>query len=244
MDQVSAIAASGFRARMESLDLLANNMANSSTAGYKGDGEFYSVYTSEAADADGAGSPTALPMVQRQYTDFAQGIIENTNNPLDLALSGKGLFVVNGPNGPLYTRNGNFKLSPNGAVSTNEGYALMLQGGKQLKVDPTRPFEVSQDGTVKQNGDEIGQLQIAEFKDRSSIVKQGFNYFRNAGTQKPEVASSVQVQQGKLEASNVNAAHGAVRLVGVMRQFEVMQKAISISNEMGRQAIEEVAKVS
>jgi flagellar basal body rod protein FlgG len=243
MDQISAIAASGFRARMESLDLLANNMANSSTSGYKGDGEFYSVYSSEASDADASGSPTALPMVQRQYTDFAQGLIENTNNPTDLAISGKGLFVVKGPTEPLYTRNGSFHVSPGGTVSTTEGYSLLLQGGKELKVDTTKPFAVSPDGTVRQDGEVLGQLQLAEFKDRSAILKQGFNYFRNVSDEPPTQAADAQVQQGKLEASNVNAAHGAVRLVGVMRQFEVMQKAISISNDMSRQAIEQVAKV-
>jgi len=243
MDQISAIAASGFRARMESLDLLGNNMANSSTTGYKGDGEFYTVYSSEAADADASGSPTALPMVQRQYTDFAQGMIETTNNPTDLAISGKGLFVVQGPSGPLYTRNGSFHVSTNGTLGTTEGYPLLLQGGKELKVDTTKPFEVSQDGTVRQDGEVLGQLQLAEFKDRSTILKQGFNYFRSVGDQVPAQAANAQVQQGKLEASNVNAAHGAVRLVGVMRQFEVMQKAISISNDMNKQAIEQVAKV-
>jgi len=243
MDQISAIAASGFRARMESLDLLANNMANSSTSGYKGDSEFYSVYSSEAADADDSGSPTVLPMVQRQYTDFAQGLIETTNNPTDLAISGKALFVVKGPSGPLYTRNGSFHLSPGGTVSTTEGYSLLLQGGKELKVDTTKPFNVAPDGTVRQDGEVLGQLQLAVFKDRSAIVKQGLNYFCNVSDQPPTQASDAQVQQGKLEASNVNAAHGAVRLVGVMRQFEVMQKAISISNDMSRQAIEQVAKV-
>jgi len=243
MDQISAIAASGFRARMESLDLLANNLANASTSGYKGDGEFYTVFSSEAADSDVSGSPTAVPMVQRQYTDFAPGLIETTNNPLDLAISGKGLFVVQGPTGPLYTRNGSFHLSTGGTVGTAEGYPLLLQGGKELKVDTTKPFEVSQDGTVRQDGKVLGQLELAEFKDRSGIVKQGFNYFLNVSEQPPEQATDAQVQQGKLEASNVNAAHGAVRLVGVMRQFEVMQKAIAISNEMGRQAIEQVAKV-
>ena len=74
-------------------------------------------------------------------------------------------------------------------------------------------------------------------------MKQGSNYFRNPTTQAPADATDVQVHQGKIEASNVSAAHGAVRLVGVIRQFEMMQKAITLSNDMGRKAIEEVAKV-
>ena len=110
MDQISVMAAAGMQARMQSLDLVANNLANSSTGGYKSDGEFYTLFTSEAAGEDASG-PSAVPMIQRQWTDFKQGLLEPTNNPLDFGLSGKGYFVVQGPSGPLYTRNGNFRFS-------------------------------------------------------------------------------------------------------------------------------------
>jgi len=244
MDQISAIAASGFRARMQSLDLLANNMANASTSGYKGDGEFYTVFTSEAAEADSSGLPTTVPAIDRQWTDFAQGLIEPTNNPLDMALSGKGFFTVKGPTGPLYTRNGNFHMAADGTINTIDGYPLLLKDGTALKVDPTQSVDISTDGSVFQQGQTIGDLQLVNFKDTTVLNKQGNNYFRNSSTQDPGPAADLQVQQGKIEGSNVNAAHGAVRLVGVMRQFEVMQKAISVANDMGRKAIEEVAKVS
>ena len=77
----------GMRARMQSLDLVANNMANSSTSGYKGDSEFYTVFTSEAAAEDPTNDPAALPMIQRQWTDFSQGLLEPTNNPLGSSAS-------------------------------------------------------------------------------------------------------------------------------------------------------------
>jgi flagellar basal-body rod protein FlgF len=243
MDQISVIAASGLSARMQSLDLLANNVANSSTSGYKGDGEFYTVYTSEAADADASGTPTTLPMIQRQWTDFAQGLLEPTNNPLDFGIQGKGLFTVQGPSGPLYTRNGNFHVSVEGKLTTSDGYPVLLRDGEPVKADPTQPVEVSLEGEVRQKGQTLGQLQLVEFKDTSGLLKQGSNYFRNTSGQAPANATDILVHQGQIESSNVNAAHGAVRLVGVMRQFEMMQKAISISNDMGRKAIEEVAKV-
>ncbi len=243
MDQISVLAASGLRARLESLDLLANNMANSSTSGYKGDGEFYTLYTSEAAEAADSGEPTQLPMIQRQWTDFSQGLLEPTNNPLDLGLSGKGFFAVKGNNAPLYTRNGSFHLSKTGALVTGDGYPVLLKDGTTLQADPAQPIEVTTSGEVRQKGQALGQLQLVEFKDPSLLVKQGSNYFRNGSGQAPADAANVQVEQGQIESSNVSAAHGAVRLVGVIRQFEMMQKAISISNDMGRKAIEEVAKV-
>jgi len=153
MDQISILAASGMRSSMQSLDLLANNIANASTSGYKGDSEFHTVYTSEAADADATEAPVSLPMIQRRYTDFSQGLLEPTNNPLDFGLSGKGFFVVKGPSGPLYTRNGNFRMSPDGTVVTSDGYPVLDQGGQPIKSsEPGMPLQVSPDGSVHQNG--------------------------------------------------------------------------------------------
>ena len=244
MDQISLIAASGMRSSMQSLDLLANNMANSSTNGYKGDSEFHTVFVSEAASEDGGSEPVNLPMIQRHWTDFGQGVLEPTNNPLDFGLSGKGFFVVQGPTGPLYTRNGSFQLSANGTLSTKDGYPLLDQNGKPLVLtSPGQPITVSSDGTVQQNGQPIGSMKLVDFKDPMSLLKQGANYFQNAEGVQPVTPATTQINQGKIETSNVSAAHGAVRLVSVMRQFEMMQKAISISNDMGREAIEQVAKV-
>src|ERR1043165_9763334 len=127
MDPMTAIAASGLRARMESLDLLANNVANASTGGYKADREFYSLYVGpEAADS---GSSSTMPVIERPWTDHSQGNVYTTGNPLDVAISGKGFFAVNGPSGPLYTRNGSFRLAPDGRLTTPEGYAVRGAGG-------------------------------------------------------------------------------------------------------------------
>src|ERR1017187_1080753 len=122
MDSLTIAAASGLHSRMESLDLLANNLANSATAGYKRDQEFYGVYSSADADSGGDGPVTTLPTVQRQWTDFSPGAIETTGNPMDVAISGNGFFAVDGPNGPLYTRNGSLKVLPSGALATANGY--------------------------------------------------------------------------------------------------------------------------
>ncbi|MGD0300882.1 MAG: flagellar basal-body rod protein FlgF [Bryobacteraceae bacterium] len=244
MDQISILAASAMRSSMQSLDLLANNMANASTSGYKGDSEFHTVYTSEAADADATELPVTLPMIERRWTDFAQGLLEPTNNPMDFGLSGKGFFVVKGPNGPLYTRNGNFRMSPDGTVVTSDGYPLLGQDGQPVKATDTgQPLQVSIDGSVIQNGQPLGQVHLVDFKDPTALSKQGNNYYHNVSGKDPLDATEAQIYQGKVEASNVSAAHGAVRLVNVTRQFEMMQKAISIANDMNKEAIEQVAKV-
>jgi flagellar basal-body rod protein FlgF len=242
MDQISVLAAGGMQSRMQSLDLVANNLANSSTSGYKSDGEFFTLFASEAASEDASGA-SSVPMIQRQWTDFGQGLLEPTNNPLDLGLSGKGFYVVQGPTGPLYTRNGNFRFSVSGALVTSEGYPLLQQNGEPFKANTAQPLEVSRDGDVSQKGSSIGRIKIAEFQNPAGLTKYGANFFSNTTGQEPVDDTSAQIYQGKIEASNVSASHGAVRIVSLMRQFEMMQKAVSLSNDMGRKAIEEVAKV-
>jgi flagellar basal-body rod protein FlgF len=243
MDPLTAIAASGLRARMESLDLLANNVANAATGGYKADREFYSLYV--APEADGAADPTAtMPVIERPWIDHTQGTLHTTGNPLDMALSGSGFFAVNGPNGPLYTRNGNFRVAADGRIVTGEGYAVRGQQGAPLTVVGRLPVDVSNDGTITQNGTVIGKLEVVDFSSTAGLTKQGANYFRAADpTQQPVAAPSASVEQGSLEASNTGSAEAAVRLVSVMRQFEMLQRAVSIGGEMNKKAVEEVAKV-
>jgi flagellar basal-body rod protein FlgF len=242
MDQISVLAAAGMQSRMQSLDLVANNLANSSTSGYKTDGEFYTLFASEAGGEDEPGS-SAVPMIQRQWTDFTQGLLEPTNNPLDFGLSGKGFFAVQGPSGPLYTRNGNFRFSTSGALVTGEGYPLLQQNGQPLQANTAQPLEVSRDGEITQSGKSIGRIKLVEFESPAGLTKFGGSYFSNSTGKEPVEATGAQIYQGKIEASNVSASHGAVRIVGLSRQFEMMQKAISLSNDMGKKAIEEVAKV-
>ncbi len=239
MDSLTAIAASGLRSRMESLELLANNVANASTGGYKADREFYSIYASpEALESDPAAT---MPVIEKPWTDFSQGIVYSTANPLDMALSGKGFFAVDGPAGPLYTRNGNFHLGADGRLVTSEGFAV--RGVRPVSTSGGA-IEVSNDGTVQQDGAALGKLELSEFSNAAALSKQGSNYFQaNDPASKPSVPGGTSVQQGRLEASNTGSAEAAVRLVSVMRQFEMLQKAVSLGLDMNRQALEQVAKV-
>jgi flagellar basal-body rod protein FlgF len=240
MDPLSAIAASGLRARMESLELLANNIANANTGGYKADREFYGLYSSSEAQDDPLAS---MPVIERPWVDHAQGTIHATNNPLDLALSGKGFFSVSGPTGPLYTRNGSFRISGDGKLITSEGYPVRGTNGSQVTLQNGRAVEISNDGTVRQEGQVIGQLEIADFTSTAGLAKQGNSYFRIVDPAvRPGTPAGTAVEQGRLEDSNTGSAEGAVRLVSVMRQFEMLQKAAALGSEMNRQAVQEVAK--
>jgi flagellar basal-body rod protein FlgF len=236
MDPLLINAASGMKARMDSLDMLANNMANSGTAGFKTDREFYNLYEQ------------SLPTVERQYTDFSQGQLLPTGNPLNAALNGKGFFALNSPSGVVYSRDGNFRVSADNQLETPEGYTLrnVLDNGRPISVDPQQSIDIAKDGTVRQGGQDLGQIEIAEpVSPTDTLKKLGNTYFAliDKNLTAP-VATDTEILQGQVEQSNVPVADSAVKLVSVMRQFEMMQKAINLGTEMNKQAISEVAKPS
>ena len=236
MDPLLISAASGMKARMESLDMLANNIANSGTTGFKADREFYSVYQEE------------LPVIESQWTDFSQGTVIPTGNPLNVALSGKGFFALNGPNGTVYTRNGNFQISKTNQLAASEGYTLrnVLDRGRPLTVDPEQAITIDKIGVVAQNGQQIGQIEIGEIPSAANALgKLGNSYFSLVDkTNSAAPSQATEVLQGQLEQSNVPVAESAVRLISVMRQFEMLQKAMTLSSQMSKDAIQEVAKAS
>ncbi len=243
MDAISTLAAGGMQARMQSLEMLANNLANVETGGYKADREQFSLYTSEDAGSDPVtGANATLPLIERHWTDTSQGALRDTSNPLDLAIDGPGMFAVQTPQGVRYTRNGNFRVTPDGALAAGDGNPLIATAGGKITLQPGLPVEIEPDGAIRQGTRTIGQLQIVQF-EAGGADKAGANYFVPAEGAEAKPATG-RVVQGKLEQSNVGSAESAVRLVAIMRQFEMLQKAVNIGNELNRKAIEEVARVA
>jgi len=245
MDNLTIAAASGLRSRMESLDLLANNLANTATAGFKRDLEFYGTYSSsDSDDPVNGGASSTLPTIEKQWTDFSQGLITETGNPLDVALDGKGFLAVKGPQGALYTRAGNLKVLASGELATNDSHPLQSTSGGTIQIIPNKPIAILSDGTVQQSGQAVGQISVVTFKSTNPLQKMGSTCFENTDPKnKPTAATDVTVQQSRLEGSNVPVADAAMRLVGVMRQFEMLQKAIGVSSDMDTKSIQEVARV-
>ncbi len=228
--------------------MLANNLANASTGGYKVDREFFGLYVSqgaqEADDTELVGSPDQLPVIEKQYTDFSQGMIHATDNPLDFAINGRGFFVVNGPTGPLYTRNGNFKLSSTGLLTNSDGMPVRAKGGGTIQTRSPGILDVAADGTVIQDGEALGQFDLVSFDEPKQLNKQGLNYFHNIDPKVVGTASDAHIYQGKLEGSNVGSAESSVRLISVLRQFEMLSKAVNIGADMDKQALQQVAGVN
>ncbi len=187
-----------------------------------------------------------LPVIERQWTDYSQGTLIQTGNPLDLALNGEGMFALNSPNGVVYTRAGNFQISKNNQLANAGGFTLrdVRNNGNPITVDPAQPIEISKAGVVSQGGQELGQIEI-DAPDSQALAKMGStNFSLTDKSSAIPAAAGTEILQGQLEQSNVPVSESAVKLVGILRQFEMLQRAITLDTDMTKRAIDEVAKVS
>ncbi|MGA7415374.1 MAG: flagellar hook basal-body protein [Bryobacteraceae bacterium] len=246
MDPLIATAASGMRSRMQTLDLLANNIANTSTSGYKADQESYNLYFGDDAwDAFNEGRPPTneMPVIQQSWTDLAQGTLLETASPYDVALASSGFFVVTTSGGQLFTRNGHFRISKNGRLETHDGFAVQSKGGGEIVIDPALPFQIAKNGDITQTGNTVAQLRVVTVDQADGLTKQSGAYFQLTPAAKASELDDPEIQQGRLESSNVPPAQAAVKLVSVMRQFEMLQKAVLLASQMNQRTFGEVAKV-
>lgn len=248
MDPLTITAAAGMRSRLESLDLLANNLSNTSAPGFQADRERFSLYLSQESAAaqdygDGVAQPFT-PVIESHWTDTTQGELRATGSPGDLALSGKGYFQVNGQDGPLFTRDGRFTVTKDGKLLTASGSEFTGAGGKPIKVDPSLPVTVDPDGTVRQQSLEVGRLKIVDWQAEIASQKTGAGTFRlDSNTLQSLLNSSAQVHQGYQEQSNLSPAEASVRLIETLRQFESLTKAAQVGEDMSRHSVEDVARV-
>lgn len=210
----------------EEYHAIAHNLSNSATAGYK---RLFGRYTGsgvtakagaggETAGAEAAGSaPTASTGI-----DFSQGRLVRTGRTLDVALSGKGFFVVETDGGERYTRNGVFRANAEGQLVDGSGHTVAGEGGPVIlpgSVSPTE-IEIAADGRILAGGTAIGQLRVVEFEDPSVLTAQGAGAFVAPSDARPTAAENTTVQQGFQEASNVDAVTELVGLIKVTRLYQ------------------------
>jgi len=250
MDSGYYAACAGLRARAQALDLMASNLANSQTSGYRAQSTvFQSLVAAQS-------SPTPPPLnralndavnefgvLGSSVLDLAPGNFEHTGGNLDLAVEGPGFFAVQAGAGAdvLYTRNGAFRVSAKGQLVTADGNAVLGdQGPLQL---PSGSVAIGPDGTVSVNGASAGKLRVAEFAPGTALRAEGSSYYSAPrGSARTGTASAV--RQGMLESSNVNAVTAAVALITVQREAEMLQRALSLfNNEFQRIAAQDLPKV-
>ena len=227
-------ALTGAIAQQQALDVTANNVANATTTGFRADravfGEFLAgAQRNQPQDPTLPRPPRPDVFVRMDETtlDTTGGGLRLTGNPLDLALQGDGFFVVKTQAGDRLTRAGNFVQRANGVISTVDGHTVMGATGKPLIVPPqTRELTISPDGAVRADGQEIGKLKLVRAEDPMRLVREGTTHFSAPQGVKLVPASSVEVVQGHLETSNVNAVAGLNDLISVNRCFDAIQRVI------------------
>jgi flagellar basal-body rod protein FlgF len=233
------ISAGAMSPAMRAQEILANNLANAATGGFRQDRVAFEqvVLQAGAASASSAasagasasegvfgaeeGAGAAPRLVTR--LDAGPGPLETTESPFNLAVAGPGYLAVQGPEGELYTRDGTLQLSPDGTLLHRSGYALLTEGGA-ITVPPGGSFTVASDGTVSINGEARGKLRVVALPDPASLSHAGAGLLRSAVPGEADTTS--RVIQGSLEGANVDPVLAMVDMVSLLRGFEANQRAI------------------
>lgn len=232
-------AASGMNLQLHRQDAIANNLANIDTTGYKKDeaiGRSFRERLLYAIDRQGIepiGYTSPGVEVEEIYTDLRPGSYTATNNPLDLALSGEGFFLIDSAAGPYLTRSGNFTRNAEGFLVTTEGEYVMGERG----IIPLHgeKVQIAEDGVVYVDDMPVERILAVRPDDPAALEKVGHNRFRLQGGWQPAGEETL-VLQGQLERANVNPIQEMVKMIEVTRAYETNQRAILVMDELMRAA--------
>lgn len=220
-------------ALMQEFYIITHNLANVSTAGYKRRCNAFSRSLEAQASTWKTQSPGSIDL--NSVFDFSQGSIMQTGRAMDFALYGKGFFVIETPEGPLYTRNGMFHRNPNGQIVNSEGRIVSGEGGP-ITIPAgvgLSQLSVASDGNISAGGTAIGRFRVVDFGgDEDKLVPAGANCYRMPEEDiAPTTAGQIVVKQGYLESSNVKMVDELVDMMVVSRLYEANMKLVSAQRE-------------
>ncbi len=239
MDRLIYTAMSGAKSMLDRQAVVANNLANISTAGYRADVSLY-----RAIPVDGQGLPTRTSVAQSTPgTDFSSGTLIQTGRALDVAVTGSGWIAVQAADGSeAYTRAGSFDISADGTLVTKGGQNVLGDGGP-IAVPPNTTVSIGRDGTVSGVPTQpprtavtvLGRIKLVD-PDESSLKKGDDGLFRMKDGSTADQSETVRVTGGAVEGSNVNPAAAMVDMIGLARQFEMQMKLMPTGEENDKQA--------
>lgn len=226
-------ATSALDASMQRQEAVAQNLANASVPGYRKRNLTFETFDRVVNQSQQETGDIVGTSQSKEYYDFTPGSIQFTGNPLDLALQGDGFFVLDGPNGPLYTRNGTFRVTPQGQVLSRGGNYPLLSTLGQVQVPPgTIDLSITSDGLITADGAAAGQVRRVRFQNPSELLAAGPTLFKTPpvnpdGTGGAGLQESTEgVIQGARESSNVNPAQAIVDMILGTRYFEASQRVL------------------
>jgi len=230
------------------IDVIANNVANVNTSGFKANKPLFQEYLNSGAHEDNfAAADRRVSFVQDRtaYHDFSPGPLEKTGNPLDISVDGKGFIAVQTPGGERYTRDGSFQINAQGQLVTSNGNIVQGTNGPIVFQPTDRDIKISSEGTitvregiVTQFDSIRGKLKLVKFDNLQRLTKEGANlYSAPAGTvAQPDIAS--RINQGFIEKSNVNAITEMSRMMDVMRTYQSVASLMQQQSDLRKTAIQ------
>lgn len=255
-------ALSGAIAQNQKMDTIANNLANVGTTGFKKDQQVFQEYLTayeKAPDAntvprvpasiesfyDLAGGDKSFVDVKGTFTDFSQGPIKPTGGQLDIAIEGNGFLEVQTNLGVRMTRNGSLSINNQGVLVTKEGHPVLLDNGNQVTLAAGGNVNITEDGTVFQNNENLGKLSIVTVEPLQALRKGGGSLYGLKENMNPVVVrnANVKIHQGALEGSNVNIVKEMTEMIQTTRAFETTQKAIKAFDEMDEKLVNSVPQL-
>jgi flagellar basal-body rod protein FlgG len=242
MDAGIFSAMSGSLAAQTRLDALANNLANANTAGFKA--ERVLQRAEKAGDVVPPPTAVATPVTSDYVlTDFSQGPVSQTGNPLDVALTGDGFFVVKTDRGERLTRGGSFTIDSGGYLAASDGSRVQGTSG-DISVPPQGgPIAIGTDGTIRAGDQRIGQLRVVHVEDPSQLVRESGTRFAPGAEAPADLPPGrVHVIQGAIEGANLAPVEGLVQLIETVRGFETYMRAAERLDQVTSKAINEVGR--
>ncbi len=245
MDSGYYAAMTGLVARTQALDTAAANLANAQTPGYRAEREFFRsmLLGPEAADSQLGQTVNNYGLLGGDRLSMAQGALEQTGNPLDLAIEGQGFFMVQTPNGPRYTRDGAFHRAQSGQLVTQADEPVLSAAGKPILIPPGE-VSVGADGAVSVAGGVVAQVGVFTFSAGTELTAEGANRYVAPQGAVATRSKDATVHQGAIEAANQDVVEGSLNLIMMQRQAEMMQRALTVFHtEFNKFATEDLPRI-
>lgn len=245
MDSGYYAAMTGLVARSQALDTAASNLANAQTPGYRAEREYFRsvLLGPDASDSQLGQTVNNYGLLGGDRLNLAQGALQQTGNPLDLAIEGQGFFAVQTANGARYTRDGSFHRSQKGLLVTGSDEPVLSVSGQPIAVPPGK-VSVGEDGVLSVAGGAVASVGVFTFPTSTQLTPEGANRYLVPDGVKPAPAKEFAVHQGAIEAANQDVIQGTMELIMMQRQAEMMQKALTVFHtEFNKFATEDLPRV-
>lgn len=245
MDSGYYAAMTGLVARTQALDTAASNLANAQTPGYRAEREYFRsvLLGADAANSQLGRTVNDYGLLGGDHLSSAQGPLQSTGNPLDLAIQGEGYFQIQTSNGIRFTRDGSFHRAQNGQLVTSAGEPVLSAAGKAIPVPPGE-VSVGADGSLSVDGGTVATVGILAVPAGTELTPEGANrYVAPVGVQ-PAASKTASIHQGSIESANQDVIQGSLDLIVMQREAEMMQKALTVFHtEFNKIATEDLPRV-